>query len=126
MTGLFSSKEEIQKMGKMFDHMDKSRDGQISIDEIERCMKEHQGDLTRILECDPDWHSIIKTLDTNNDVMLDYHEFLQAASNRVELLNEKNLVKAFNTLDMNGDGKIDADELKWTFACGSFRSKSDG
>lgn len=78
-------------MGKMFDHMDKSRDGQISIDEIERCMKEHQGDLTRILECVPDWHSIIKTLDTNNDGMLDYNDFLQAALNRVELLNEKNL-----------------------------------
>lgn len=76
MTGLFASKEDIQKMGRVFDHMDKSKDGFITIDEIEQCMQEHQGDLARVLECDPDWKAILSTLDANNDGKLDYHEFL--------------------------------------------------
>ena len=49
MTGLFLSKDEIQKLGKAFDHMDKSKDGFITYVEIQQCMQEHQHDLTRIL-----------------------------------------------------------------------------
>ena len=124
-TTVHVSKEDIQKMGKMFDHLDASKDGQISLEEIQRCMEEHQGDLARILDCDPDWKTMLAALDTNNDGMLDYHEFLQAATNRVELLTQQNLKKAFSIIDINGDGKLTAVELRATFAAGVYRAGSE-
>ena len=59
----------------------------------------------------PDWKSVITAMDTNNDGLIDYGEFLTAATNRVDLLTKQNLAAAFNAIDVKGDGKITADEL---------------
>ena len=50
-------------------------------------------------------------MDTNNDGLIDYGEFLTAATNRVNLLTKQNLAAAFNAIDVKCDGKITADEL---------------
>jgi Ca2+-binding EF-hand superfamily protein len=39
MTGLFTSKDEIQQLGKMFDHMDVNKDGFITFEEAKDCLK---------------------------------------------------------------------------------------
>ena len=74
------------------------------------------GDFSSILGHDPDWKSILGSLDTDQDRRLDYNEFLSAATNRVKLLNDENLKMAFQVLDKNGDGKVSAQELQETFA----------
>lgn len=100
--------------------LDKSKDGYICVHEIEDSMQEFVGDFTAIIGRDPNWKSIINSLDANQDGKLDFNEFMAAATDRVNLLNEENLKKAFSILDKNNDGKVSATELKETFAAGVF------
>ena len=58
-----------------------------------------------------DWEKVANAIDTNNDGLIDYDEFMTAAMDRVKLLNEMNLRDAFDVLDKSGDGYISADEL---------------
>jgi Ca2+-binding EF-hand superfamily protein len=104
--------------------MDKNKDGFICIHEIESCTH-HVEEFTRLIGKEMDWKTILKTLDTNNDEKLDYHEFLQAATNKTKLLNEGNLRKAFAILDDDKDGRVSAEELKRTFAAGSYKLQQD-
>ena len=67
------------------------------------------------------WNEILKTLDTDNDGKLDYNDFLQAATDKITLLNDENLKKAFTILDSNGDGRLCRHELKATFAAGNYK-----
>lgn len=122
MSGLFHNQNEIQKLGKMFEHMDMNNDGFIELKELEHCMNHFDGDIARVLGTAKNWKEIFDALDTNGDGKLDYNEFLQAAANRIELLNDQNLQRAFSALDQNGDGKVSAEELKETFAAGVFNS----
>jgi calcium-dependent protein kinase len=55
-------------------------------------------------------------MDTNRDGVIDYDEFMTAAADREKLLTSKNLKNAFNALDKNGNGKVDAEEIKAAFA----------
>jgi Ca2+-binding EF-hand superfamily protein len=88
--------------------LDKSKDGYICVHEIEGLMNELKGEFTSIIGHDPNWKTIIDSLDTNNDGKLDFNEFISAATNRVILLNEENLIKAFSILDTNDDGRVSA------------------
>lgn len=104
----------------MFTKLDKSKDGYITVDEIQSLMAELKGDFSSIIGHDPNWKQILKSLDTDGDGKLDFNEFLGAATNRVKLLNEENLEKAFKILDKNDDGRVCSHELKETFAAGVF------
>lgn len=58
MTGLFQQDEEIQRLNKMFDHMDKNKDGFICIHEIQSCTH-HVDDFSRLLGKELNWAAII-------------------------------------------------------------------
>ena len=105
--------------------MDKSKDGYICVHEIEVLMNELKGEFTSIIGHDPNWKTIIDSLDTNNDGKLDFNEFISAATNRVILLNEENLIKAFSILDTNDDGRVSAKELQERFAQGVYAAGSN-
>ena len=79
-------------------------------------MNEHREEFTSIIGHDPNWQQILNSLDINQDGALDFNEFISAATNRVILLNEENLKKAFCILDSNDDGRICAKELQERFA----------
>ena len=51
--------------------------------------------------------------------MIDYDEFMTAAADREKLLNTTNLKNAFKALDKNGNGKIEAEEIRSAFAHGN-------
>lgn len=50
---------------------------------------------------------------------------MQAATNKITLLNEDNLRKAFSILDEDRDGLVSAEELKKTFAAGTYKVDSE-
>ena len=76
-------------------------------------MKSIQSEAKSILGKDPDWLKLVNNIDRNNDGMIDFEEFVEAATNRMNLLNEEeNLRLAFNKLDDNKDGVIDINEIK--------------
>lgn len=102
----------------MFKHLDADNDGFITVSEIVEGMKGCESDISLYLGRDPDWQRILKSLDTDGDGKLDYHEFIQSATNRVSMLSEENLKKAFDMLDTDGNGKVSEEELRETFASG--------
>ena len=63
-------------------------------------------------------------MDVNHDGKIDYDEFIRAGYNRSKLINLKNLKIAFDSIDYNGDGFIDAQELKSAFSNGVMESLS--
>ena len=54
-------------------------------------------------------------MDTNGDGMIDYGEFISAASDREKMINEKNLTMLFALFDTDGNGVISVDELRAVF-----------
>ena len=67
--------------------------------------------LKSVFGKEADWEKVINSIDMNNDGLIDYDEFMTAASNRCKLLNDQNLRNAFEVLDSSGDGFISAVEL---------------
>jgi len=51
-------------------------------------------------------------VDADNSGYIDYSEFVMAASKREFLLDRDNLELTFQIFDQDGNGKIDARELK--------------
>lgn len=43
--------------------------------------------------------------------MIDYNEFITAASDKIKLLEKSNLKVAFESLDLNHDGYLQPEEL---------------
>ena len=65
---------------------------------------------------EPDWKKLIECIDMDKDGMIDFAEFVTAASNRyVLLMNEDNLRTAFDVLDVDGNGQITLAGLKESF-----------
>ena len=69
-----------------------------------------------MLSREPDWHSLVSSIDVNRDSVIDYNEFITAAYDRVQLINRKNLEIAFETLDTSKDGALSLEELRAGFA----------
>ena len=88
-------------------------------------MNEHREEFISIIGHEPNWQEILKSLDVNYDGALDFNEFISAATNRVILLNEDNLKKAFSILDSNDDGRISAKKLQERFAQGTHAASSN-
>ena len=82
-------------------------------------MSQVESGLASIYGKDPDWDTVIQAIDTNRDGMIDYDEFMTAASNRSKLLNKTNLEAAYRNLDKNSDGKITAEEIQFAFSRGN-------
>ena len=64
-------------------------------------------------------------LDMNNDGQISYAEFLAGASNKADLINDEQLRIAFDTMDLNGNGKVTVDELKWRFSSTNFAGSAE-
>ena len=67
---------------------------------------------------DEEIDKIFELVDTNNNGMIDYSEFITSAANLNQLLSEKQLKAAFQSLDLNGNGEINFQEFEETFAAG--------
>ena len=57
---------------------------------------------------------MVQQMDADGNGVIDYHEFINVALLNNEFLKKENLVKAFNCLDLNSNGKISIEELKFS------------
>ena len=87
-------------------------------------MQQVNSGITSIWGKNPDWDTVIASMDTNRDGVIDYDEFMTAAADREKLLTTTNLKNAFKALDKNGNGKVDAEEIKAAFAQGNLEDQS--
>ena len=97
---------EITDLGKLFKSLDKNSDGVLTIDEI----KQGLGGNQSYKELD----EILKSIDTDGSGKVDYTEFIAATMEKNIYMKEEKLFMAFKMFDIDGSGKISADELKET------------
>lgn len=109
---------EVQQLTNMFRQLDLNRDGQISMEELKQCLnKEGLGyaELRRIMD----------SIDTDHNGKINYTQFLASASGN-NLFDEKNIRRAFNMLDIDGNGFVQREELKELFKGTNYKHVESG
>ena len=103
-----TSHEEIKKVQKNFQALDKDGNGKITRSELlEEYLK-----VMEFNEANALVDEVLEKLDQNNDGDIDYTEFLISCSKNFKKVSKDNLVIAFNMFDIDGNGKITVDEIK--------------
>ena len=69
-------------------------------------------------------NKLISEIDQDKNGKIDYHEFIQAAINREQLICKENIKKAFEMLDTDKSGKITVAELFYFLNNNFFRYKA--
>jgi calcium-dependent protein kinase len=57
------------------------------------------------------WQDILQKIDLDGNGRIDFHEFYTAAVDHKKVFNDQNIFKAFQIIDVNGDGYIDINEF---------------
>jgi calcium-dependent protein kinase len=105
-----SINEEIKALKEEFDKFDVNKDGEISKEELIKCLEinyPYQEAIERA-------NKIFNEIDFNNDGSINFSEFLTVNIQKEKLLNEETLDNAFKMFDIDGNGYITIDELKKT------------
>ena len=104
--------EEVNNSKKLFEIIDKKGNGKINKAELLEGLK----DIYKNDNLEEDCNKIFENLDVNNDLYLEYEEFIRAAIDKSIFLTEKSLKFAFNYFDKDGKGEITVDDLCSIFA----------
>ena len=110
LTNQISINEEIKKLKEEFDKIDVNKDGEISKNELIKCLESIYPSQEAILRA----NAIFKEIDFNNDGSINFSEFLTVNIQKEKLLNEETLDRAFRMFDLDGNGYITIEELKKT------------
>ena len=103
-----SINEEIKTLKEEFDKIDVNKDGEISKDELIKCLETIYPSQEAKLRAE----NIFKEIDFNNDGSINFSEFLTVNIQREKLISEETLDRAFKMFDLDGNGYITIDELK--------------
>lgn len=102
------SKEEKQRLRKIFKDLDINGDGTLSLFELQEGYCKHMGNILQPGEIE----LLFEKADTNKDGSLSWEEFLVISVKRDGIVSQENLKKAFAVFDKDGSGKIDATEMQ--------------
>ena len=105
-----SINQEIKKLKDEFDKIDENKDGEISKEELIKCLET----IYPTPEAVKKTNEIFAEIDFNNDNSISFSEFLTVNMKKEKLLNEDMLIKAFKLFDLDGNGYITIHELKET------------
>jgi len=98
---------EINNLKKVFSAFDKSKDGQISYEELRQGLIQLKSN--RITE--QDIYFLFQALDVDRNGKIDYTEFIAATLQRANYLRNDRLLEAFLNFDKDKSGKITKEEL---------------
>jgi len=133
LANLTASEEDLEKLKQLFERLDEDHKGYLTIDKIKNGieslmhMKEEEdkeemkaGEKKRKkrLACThpPDeYEQMMEGMDKDKDGKISWDEFVSAAINKIELLNDANIKAAFKVLDADGNRRITKQELKSKF-----------
>ena len=106
MTYIISQNENFSQLNNLktiFNQLDQNGDGQLQLDEIHVGLKQAFGDVKGNLAI---FQDILHALDRNHNGVVDYTEFITAATEKENILTENNLKFAFKVFDKDGNGYI--------------------
>ena len=98
---------EINNLKNVFSAFDKTKDGQISYEELKQGLIQLKSN--KITE--QDVNNLFKTLDDKHNGKIDYNEFIAATLEEINYLRTNRLLEAFENFDKDNSGKISKDEL---------------
>lgn len=100
------SEDKIKKLTEMFKTLDTNGDGMLSAAELQDGLKK-----TGITQFPGDLQQIFQDLDTDQSGAIDYSEFLAAALDQRQYIQEDVCWSAFCAFDKDGNGRISQSEL---------------
>ena len=103
----FLKKDEEKKLRQVFRFIDHKNKNRLSKIDFEKTFKENGINAT-----DEQIQNMVNVLDSDGNNSIEYQEFLRATCDPKDLYNDKNLKSAFDSLDSNKKGYIDADDIK--------------
>ena len=103
-----SVNEEIKALKEEFDKFDVNKDGEISKEELIKCLEVNYPYQEAVQRA----NKIFKEIDFNNDGTINFSEFLTANFKKEKLLSDDALEKTFKLFDIDGNGFITLEELK--------------
>lgn len=112
MSGLKAQADELERIQKLFESLDKDADGKLGKDEL----KKGFANSLDLSAGGDDFDALLDAMDLDQDGLIDYQEFMQATISRQTVMNDQNLDEAFNLMDLNGDGNISKEELEEVFS----------
>ncbi len=107
-----SCDEQTKGLRKIFFEMDKSGEGNLSIEELREGYKKYFSKDS--MHSQEDFEKIIKNFSQNNENSIQYEDFLRATLNLDLILSEKNLEMAFKFFDKDQTGYLTQDNIKST------------
>lgn len=94
--------DQIQSLRLGFSKMDKNGDGQLTLDELREGLKE----VPEIALKPEDLEKAISVMDSNQNGLIDYTEFIAACLQSYNYLKENHLRSAFSYFDKDNSGTI--------------------
>ncbi|XP_023234289.1 calmodulin-alpha-like isoform X2 [Centruroides sculpturatus] len=102
------TEEQIAELREAFSVFDKDGDGYVTTEELGTVMRSLGQNPT-----DAELHDMIKEVDIDGSGSIDFPEFLTLMAKKMkEAVDEDEIMEAFRLFDKNGDGYIDANELR--------------
>jgi calcium-dependent protein kinase len=103
--------EDLKELSDSFSAIDVNGDGYIEHDELMRVFLNNMSPVEATAEV----NRIFSEIDTDNSGYIDYSEFLRATIDHKLILSQKNLKRAFDLFDKDGNGLITTTELRQLF-----------
>ena len=108
ITNYLMNDDELKLLKKLFFELDVKGVGVITKEELFKGMEECFGSKITREEAE----EIFSNIDYDNNGTISFDEFVKAAIDKKKLLTDEKLKAAFALFDRNGDGDIEANELK--------------
>lgn len=105
------SDEDILNEKKLFEQIDKNKDGYITIKELQELDNKESSDI--------DLKNILLSIDMDKNGAINYSEFIAATMNELITKDANKVQSAFKFFDKNNDGIIDQKDLKEIFKSNS-------
>jgi calcium-dependent protein kinase len=105
--------EDIRNLAELFLRIDINRDGHLSLAELKQAFSNKNMD-------EEEFDNILASLDGDKNGSIDFTEFTAAVIGRGIYLCQEKLWNAFKRFDLNGNGRISAEEIKEVLDSGHF------